>query len=385
MKKNELLFATLIFICFHSFSQVKVEKDKLLSSNQEKGYELLKKADEISSKVERIYKRHKKRLTELELKYGDLKVTYGNKGDYESLLSQVKGFNTNYNSSGIISYKRQEINIREQSFSLLNNKFDKSFWETEYIKLNGLKKNINQLIKKINQKLDKKLEEKKEINKDSNHKENLKKLDKKIQNEDFLLEKEDKEIKKIKSKRKKSVKDFLLEEEDTSTSDFLSEDNSDDFLIESIDKKKYEIKSKWDSNGMFLNGVIDSKGGILIPFKKWKILEYENGIAKVSILIDKEKIYNSACNEIYYKGSWIEILKEGFVDKRGTFIDSYIITEFGVNPLPFFIESYDSNMSYSERKRLKEKRKREEKLKSNKCKRHIVSKEKSILSNYKNY
>ncbi|TVZ07913.1 hypothetical protein JM80_0393 [Cellulophaga sp. RHA_52] len=113
--------------------------------------------------------------------------------------------------------------------------------------------------------------------------------------------------------------DFLSEQENNNIDDFLSdsrEDSSDDFLSEANNSTDFKITTKNN-----LQGVVNTKGDILIPFKNWEILEYKQGIAKVSIVV-KEKNFGTKESPYLYLST---IYKIGFVDASGNLINEFTL------------------------------------------------------------
>lgn len=130
-----------------------------------------------------------------------------------------------------------------------------------------------------------------------------------------------------KNNSSQSLDDFLASSNNTSN-DFLSEknNNNSDFLSETNYSTDYKITSK---DG--LNGVVNSKGEVLIPFKDWKILEYKMEIAKVSLRITEKAFPVEKSSDKYY----CYINKVGFVDKTGQYInESTLTSEFSFSGMP---------------------------------------------------
>lgn len=138
--------------------------------------------------------------------------------------------------------------------------------------------------------------------------------------DDFLTKKSSTNVTKNKST------DFLAKPNITTgnSHDILSNQNSKgDFLSQSI-------KAQDNTNGTITNkdktiGVIDPNGKVLIPFKNWRIHEYKNGIASVSIELASYTSKKTRCIG-YYEAS---VKKFGYVDQSGSFIDGYKITSYG--------------------------------------------------------
>ena len=89
-----------------------------------------------------------------------------------------------------------------------------------------------------------------------------------------------------------------------------------DFTSNASEKEDYIIKFKGNGD---IRGVENSKGKILIPYKKWKILSYKDGIAKTEKIIWSEEIDCGQCTYVY---SFLK--KVGYVDNLGNYIDGYI-------------------------------------------------------------
>ncbi|WP_452232033.1 hypothetical protein [Lacinutrix sp. MEBiC02595] len=95
-----------------------------------------------------------------------------------------------------------------------------------------------------------------------------------------------------------------------------SKDENLDFLTQETVVQKVKVNFKIDyKNG--LQGVInpDTKK-VLIPYKKWQIEKYQDGIAKVSIAIESQQI--CSCRLGNYNASVKEV---GYVDNQGNYVD----------------------------------------------------------------
>ncbi len=202
------------------------------------------------------------------------------------------------------------------------------------------------------------------------------------------------------------IEDFLTEETSTSDDSFLNEDENssditdDSFLTESDDEdflssggqddflegtSNNTTSHKIDYKGT-TQGVIDEKTGkVLIPYRNWKINEFIDGVAKVSIEIDS---YECKGNVTAYK--------VGYVDKTGEYLDGYDIdfTYYGefVQPAYLKLVRYDADYVYDaekerRQKREEERRERERKEKNRRererCDREIENWKSQIINQYK--
>lgn len=134
---------------------------------------------------------------------------------------------------------------------------------------------------------------------------------------DFLDDSDD-----IKPKSSKS-KDFLDNSDDAvsktnKSKDYLDDSisNEKDFLYDGDSDDKYQIVQREGG----IQGVIDNKGNILIPFKKHRIESYEGGVARISIPF-ASKTFNSKLNSYFITAN-----KTGYVDSSGEFLDGYEIS-----------------------------------------------------------
>ena len=112
------------------------------------------------------------------------------------------------------------------------------------------------------------------------------------------------------SSKTRSIDDFLAKKQpSTVQGDFLSNTSSNpsssgDFLSSSSQPKsdflagnqneEFIIDKKADG----LQGVKTKSGRTLIPYKKWEILQYKNGIAKVDLTVER-KSFDCATSRIY--------------------------------------------------------------------------------------
>jgi hypothetical protein len=122
------------------------------------------------------------------------------------------------------------------------------------------------------------------------------------------------------SNNNNNTPDDFLSKSASNNNDFLSgssKGSSDDFLSETNHSIDFKITSKDD-----LRGVVNAKGDILIPFKKWVIVEYKMGIAKVSKQVAQKTfpVYKSSAD--YF----CKINRVGFVDNTGNYINESILT-----------------------------------------------------------
>jgi len=86
--------------------------------------------------------------------------------------------------------------------------------------------------------------------------------------------------------------------------------------------KKFNIKTDEKEGDSFeiekqgdYTGVISSKGKILIPYKKWEVINYKYGIAEVKLVVARKSICNTS----------LTVYKTGFVDSTGEFIEGFNI------------------------------------------------------------
>lgn len=165
--------------------------------------------------------------------------------------------------------------------------------------------------------------------------------------------------------------------------------------------KDFKIKNKGE-----LSGVVDEYGNELIPFKKWKIKNYEYGIAEVKLEVDKEDI----C------GSKIITYKLGFVNGKGEFLNKHEIEFDVVEPMlfryqltdyrPLVVQALPKKKTEAERrrdeirrrqnelrkkreeerkKRQAEIRRREQEIEEKKCRNQMENYKRSQRTKYKSY
>ncbi|GAA4892514.1 hypothetical protein GCM10023311_16260 [Flaviramulus aquimarinus] len=316
-----------------------------------------------------------------------------------------------------VLYSMQESGLKEKAkqIDILSNSIGHKF--SYRSALQGRINKLNENIKNINNRLSGLQKKEGEENTDKiKYNIEVSKLDDEISNLDALLAKSKVE----KTKKTKSLDDFLNESGRTSSTKKSSSNNLDDLLAGSSQNKKatssnlddlLSSKSKSKSNEKDLDallgsveddidfkidynngltGVINSRGKVLIPYRNWSILEYKMGYAKV-----RKKIETKSCYET------CTAYKEGFVDKKGDFIDGYEI-DFSYDsyksngPLRLIAikghdpnkESYLQYLNRKERderdsKRRKAREKREKEIERKKCKIEINNWKNSIKSRYR--
>ena len=155
---------------------------------------------------------------------------------------------------------------------------------------------------------------------------------KKLNSLNLELEKATQNAKKLHNiniKAKKTFKDFkpksqLDDSFLTNSQNDIKKNNNLDFLTSEVElKKQKEINSKWkvdSKNGMY--GVINPiTKKILIPYKKWYIQKYQDGIAKVYTVLENEKVCSTSLGNYY-----ASVKKVGFVDSSGSYLDKPEIT-----------------------------------------------------------
>lgn len=167
---------------------------------------------------------------------------------------------------------------------------------------------------------------------DQINKDKIKKLDKEVKSLDEQLKRSEERLRQRKKKKRLSLDDFVKTKskkvtKTKSLSDFLTKGSSKSLTGGSSHKKSKSLadqlgglESKNDSkttiniktrNG--LTGVVDSRGKVLIPFRKWNIKQYKMGIAEVTIPVNTKVICSRS----------ITTYKKGFVNKSGQFVDGY--------------------------------------------------------------
>ncbi|MFK5854764.1 MAG: hypothetical protein QM503_01450 [Bacteroidota bacterium] len=167
---------------------------------------------------------------------------------------------------------------------------------------------------------------------------------------------------------------FLTESDDE---DFLSSGNQEDFLVGTSSNK---ISYKIDYKGS-MQGVIDEKTGkVLIPYRNWQIKEFTDGLAKVSIQIDRFE-----CSGI------VTAYKVGYVDITGEFLDGYDIdfSYYGEFVQPVYIkinrlDKYGNPIKQSESSKRKAREKKErDKRERERCNRETDNWKSQIINQYK--
>ncbi|PLX13427.1 MAG: hypothetical protein C0598_03625 [Marinilabiliales bacterium] len=144
---------------------------------------------------------------------------------------------------------------------------------------------------------------------------------------EFIKREENKDVSENKSQEDtKSNDDFLAAEASASGDDFLKEDSKskdDDFLSEDKDDDSFLSDDKKKADDFKIDtkdgktGVINSKGRILIPYRDWSIIEFKDGVAKISYYFDKFECNGKTKAYAY---------KTGYVDSSGDFLDGFKIT-----------------------------------------------------------
>ncbi|PHR69263.1 MAG: hypothetical protein COA67_11075 [Lutibacter sp.] len=296
-------------------------------------------------------------------------------------------------------------------FCMINDTYKRIKSNIEYAK--------NLIIKDVKEKQNIEGEKQKEGREVSKHKSTLFNLDNELEQEEQLLAQSKKNLNQS-HKKSKSLDDFLeekgnvvknkqtsnstsldsfLEEDEGNVKefdDFLDDNNTDDIVSDDTSKSSkpnYKIDEK---NGM--QGVVSNKGKILIPYKKWIINEYRDGIAKVSILLTKQE---DDC------GTTHKANKIGFVDNSTQFIDGYTIdfetigvlyynNAFASLKLIYAVDEtgwtradYEAKYRRIEAnkrraKREKEEKERKERIKEAKCERATVVWKQQVLNQYQN-
>lgn len=221
------------------------------------------------------------------------------------------------------------------------------------------------------------------------------------------------DINKKKNQNKKTIKAYNAKYKEKSIDDFLKNNlaykkkgKNNDFLSASTSNKKAKKKKNNDflsgvskppkfsdgdaykgykvdykQNGTY--GVIDISGNILIPYKKWQINEYKNGIAKVSIEIDR---YSNPCSSKAYGSVSGYAYKTGFVDKSASFIDGYKITfagGFNNRYTGLVLQRGTDNRSEAEKKASKRRAAKRRRLARKECEAKLDEWKTGIINRYK--
>lgn len=98
--------------------------------------------------------------------------------------------------------------------------------------------------------------------------------------------------------------------------DFLAASAEGDFLSQPSDVGGFEIAQRDDTSG-----VVDALGRTLIPFRNWRILQYQSGIAEVEQVADFYICSNANDTGRNYS-AMVEFIESGFVDASGEFLDT---------------------------------------------------------------
>lgn len=98
--------------------------------------------------------------------------------------------------------------------------------------------------------------------------------------------------------------------------DFLSAAVEDDFLSQPSDVGGFTITQRDDTSG-----VVDALGRTLIPFRNWRILQYQSGIAEVERVADFFVCSNSSETSRSHE-TVVQFIERGFVDASGEFLDT---------------------------------------------------------------
>lgn len=258
---------------------------------------------------------------------------FDDKGKLQQHITKYQKIVDNINSNGRLFSLCNEINNLEKQI----NKNSSDNCKNVSKQLMQAKQNVSGAKARINQ-IDGL--ETKEIATEIEHQNKISDLDKELEQANDKTNSLDKELQALNNTSKQqSLDDFLATNTNSAdTDDFLaspsnnSSNGSDDFLANDNEGSKSDFLSESNTankdfkieykNG--LTGVLDSKGKTLIPFKKWEIEEYKNGIAKVRVLFDEYK-YEINNSEGYYG----TVYKTGFVDISGSFLDDPLLSVIG--------------------------------------------------------
>jgi hypothetical protein len=148
--------------------------------------------------------------------------------------------------------------------------------------------------------------------------------------------------------------------------------------------KKYKIDYK---NGQ--HGVLSSSGKILIPYKNWDVVNYQDGIAKVNIDVG-QRHQCSLDSELNFgsQGSW-GAMQSGFVDLEGEFLDGTTLSfSFSTRNRLYLTSSrsasdFDTREEYQAYERRVARGKSREKVAYQKCKQEAARWKQSIARTYK--
>ncbi|PCK06011.1 MAG: hypothetical protein COA42_17690 [Alteromonadaceae bacterium] len=152
--------------------------------------------------------------------------------------------------------------------------------------------------------------------------------------------------------KEKTLGDFLADLSDTNTSanydplagiDAAPADSDDPLagMLAQTESKSAGFKIDYKNGN---EGVRSSSGETLIPYKAWRILDYQDGIAKVSITI-REQHQCSLDSQLDWgaQGSW-RAARTGFVDIEGEFLDGETLSfEFWKAHTLYLTTSYSAN------------------------------------------
>lgn len=185
------------------------------------------------------------------------------------------------------------------------------------------------------------------------------------------------------TKKKGKINDFLAssstKKKKKKSNDFLSGISKPPAFSDSDATKGFKIDYK--QNGT--QGVIDIAGNILIPYKKWQVNEYKNGIAKVSIEIDT---YRNPCSSKAWGSVYGIAYKTGFVDDSGSFIDGYKITfsgGFNNRYTGLILQRGTDNRTSAEIKASKKRAEKRRKLARRECEAELDEWKTGIINRYK--
>lgn len=406
MKKIAFFF--LIFMTTITFSQIKVISDN------ERGIKLTPELERLNKKKEKL----EKELFNLIDNLPHDVYPYRNirEDEVEAFLARNEAALFYIDSNLLVSKCKDlqalaiKIGNKQEYCHGINTTYKKVKSNIEYAK-----KRRTKVIEKKQSIQSEKEKEGREVIK---HKNTLSNLESELDQEEQLL-KQSKQNLQQSQKKSKSLDDFLeekgvsnsqkYESNSTNLDDFLegnkSENNSEleDFLDDSnvndivtdneqeSSKSSYKLSIKGD-----VQGVISSKGKILIPYKKWIIKEYRDGIAKVAVLLTERK---DNCNNTH------TAYKTGFVDNNAQFIDGYTIDFKSIGVVKYFgpllkinravdktgwtradYEALERRIAANKRreKREKEEKKRRERIQEAKCERKTVTWKQQILDQYQN-
>jgi hypothetical protein len=153
----------------------------------------------------------------------------------------------------------------------------------------------------------------------------------KINNELSEINEELRGMGKLENKKAGSVSDFLARTAKPSGGtggDFLARGSASssgtggDFLAGMASKPKAKAGKTAVDKGFqitsrgSLNGVVNSSGRTVIPFREWTVEEYQDGIAKVV-----KRLKSFRCNQGNIKERLYYINEIGFVDRTGSYLD----------------------------------------------------------------